>query len=63
MNVSGVTMQHQTANQYLHEEVKKRKKLPTVNASFKSCLEREIVFLKGGGDVESKKKQHANFGE
>ena len=56
MNVSGVTMQHQTASQYLHEESKKRKKLPAVGASFKSCLEREIEFLKGGGEVESKKK-------
>ena len=56
MNISVVTMQHQTASQYLHEEAKKSKKLPTVNASFKPCLEREIEFLKGGGEVESKKK-------
>lgn len=56
MNISGTTMQHQTVSQYLHEEAKKRKKLPTVNASFKSCLEREIEFLKGGDFIESKKK-------
>jgi len=56
MNISGVTMQHQTASQYLHEEAKKRKKLPTVSVSFKSCLEREIELLKGGGEVESKTK-------
>lgn len=56
MNVSGVTMQHQTASQYLKDEFKKRKNNPTVSISFKSCLEREIEFLKGGGSIESKKK-------
>ncbi len=56
MNISGTTMQHQTASQYLKEEFKKRKNSPVVSTSFKSCLEREIEFLKGGGEVESKTK-------
>ena len=42
MNVSGVTMQHQTASEYLHQEFKKNKEQKKVEPFFKDALQHEL---------------------